>query len=259
MIRRNQSGGLLAKRSVPNPRDEYDLFADHDEIVDEVDDGTYEGTYEGTDDGTDDAASADEKQDAPRKRSFTKLQFALAALSATPVLFIGGLGGWPWDNNEPAAANNTIVAGQEHYPASVSLARLGISTELDALNLDPVTNVLEVPALGRAGWIESGAEPGELGRAVILGRRSQDGADAFAKLGKAQAGDKIVVTTQDGRKLTFVVASVEQFQAGEVPETRVYGGGKKQAQLRLITSTGTYNQAKGGFPRNVVVFADLQK
>ncbi|MBA3743875.1 class F sortase [Sporichthya sp.] len=251
MIRRNQNGGLLAKRSTSDQSDDYDLFADHDEVSDEmapIADST-------TDSST---GNADELEDAPRSRSFTKLQFALAALSATPVLFIGGLGGWPWDN-EPAAANNTVVAGHEHYPASVQLARLGISTELDALNLNPATNILEVPALGRAGWIESGAEPGVLGRAVILGRRSQSGEDVFAKLVKARAGDKIVVTTLEGKTLNFVVQSVEQFQAGEVPETRVYGGGKQQAQLRLITSTGTYNQAKGGFPRNVVVFADLAK
>ncbi len=163
-------------------------------------------------------------------------------------------------DNEPAVANNNdVVAGQAHYPASVALQRLGINTELDALNFDPVTNVLSVPAVGRAGWIESGAEPGEMGRAVVLGRRSQSGEDVFAKLTKARAGDKIVVTTVEGKALTFVVQSVEQFKAGEAPESRIYGGGKKQAQLRLITSAGEYNQAKGGFPRNVVVFADLQK
>ena len=243
MIKRAGRGGVLAKR---DDADTYDLFADHDEIVDEID-------HE-TDHETDGDVPA---VDAPQKRSFTKLQFALAALSATPVLFIGGLGGWPWDD-KPAAANN-VVAGPAHYPASISLARLGINTPLDALATDPLTNVIGVPALGRAGWIESGAEPGELGRSVVLGRRSTDGADVFAKLVKARAGDKIVVTTVGGQKLTFVVSSVEQFRTGDVPVARVYGGGKKQAQLRLITSTGDYNQARGGFPRNVVVFADLVK
>jgi hypothetical protein len=235
VIKRAGRGGVLAKR---DDADTHDLFADQDEIIDEIDD---------------DAPPTD----APHKRSFTKLQFALAALSATPVLFIGGIGGWPWED-KPAVAEN-VVAGPAHHPASISLARLGISTPLDALTTDPLTDVIQVPALGRAGWIESGAEPGELGRSVVLGRRSTDGADVFAKLTKARAGDKIVVTTVGGQKLTFVVQSVEQFRTGEVPVARVYGGGKKQAQLRLITSTGDYNQARGGFPRNVVVFADLAK
>lgn len=235
MIKRAARGGVLAKR---DDADTHDLFADHDEIVDEIQDEA-------------------PQVDAPPRRSFSKLQFALAALSATPVLFIGGLGGWPWEDT-PAVTDNA-VAGPAHYPASISLARLGISTPLDPLTTDPLTNVIQVPALGRAGWIESGAEPGELGRSVILGRRSTDGADVFAKLVKARAGDRIVVATIGGRTLTFVVSSVEQFRTGEVPVARVYGGGKKQAQLRLITSTGDYNQAKGGFPRNVVVFADLAK
>ncbi|HUR73305.1 MAG TPA: class F sortase [Sporichthya sp.] len=251
MIRRNPSG-VLAKRS--DQSEEYDLFADHDEVVDDL---PADDVYD--DDGNDALPGREvDAEESPRKRTFTRLQFALAVLSATPVLFIGGLGGWPWDD-APAAAHNDVVPGHEHYPVSVQLARLGINTPLDALQLDPVTNVPAVPALGRAGWIESGAEPGELGRAVILGRRSQSGEDVFAKLAKARAGDKIVVTTVEDKKLTFVVRSVEQFPAGQVPETRVYGGGKKQAQLRLITSTGTYDQSKGGFPRNVVVFADLVK
>ena len=233
MIKRVNRAGVLVKRDP----DSHDLFADHDEIIDEPEETP--------------------QRDAQQARSFTKLQFALAALSATPVLFIGGLGGWPWDD-EPAAANNGIAA-PAHYPASVSLARLGIDTPLDALTTDSVSNVIQVPGFGRAGWIESGAEPGELGRSVILGRRSPDGADVFPKLGKARAGDKIVVTTVGGQALTFVVRSVEQFPVGDVPVARVYGGGKKSAQLRLITSAGEYDQGKGGFPRNVVVFADLVK
>jgi sortase (surface protein transpeptidase) len=114
-----------------------------------------------------------------------------------------------------------------------------------------------VPGLGRAGWISSGVKPGDLGRAVILGRRSQSGEDVFAKLGKAHAGDQIVVTTASGKTLTFVVRSVHQYATGQLPQSLIEGGSKQSAQLRLITSTGTYNQAKGGFPRNLVVFADL--
>ncbi len=239
MIRRATRGGVLAKRS----DEDYDLFADHDEVVDDV---------------VEPSAAEMPEHDAARKRTFTRLQFALAALSATPVLFIGGLGGWPWEK-DAASANPEIVAGQAHYPVSVQLARLGIDTELDALNLDPTTDLLQIPDLGRAGWIESGPEPGEMGRSVILGRRSTDGADVFAKLTKARSGDKIVVTTEGGKALTFVVRSVEEFRAGAVPEARVYGGDKKSAQLRMVTSTGAYNQASGGFPRNVVVFADLAR
>ncbi|GAA0622894.1 hypothetical protein GCM10009547_27360 [Sporichthya brevicatena] len=241
MIKRAERGGVLVKRTDVDDTGEHDLFAEHtgEEFA---------------------AAAAAVAEEEPGGRSWTrmsKLHLALAALSATPVLFIGGLGGWPWDS-EPAVAQNTVVAGQEHYPATLTFARLGINTELDPLTMDPVTQVLQVPDLGRAGWIESGPEPGQPGRAVVLGRRSQAGADVFAKLVDAKAGDRFTVTTQAGQELTFVVRSVEQFKAGQVPEKRIYGNGKA-AQLRLITSTGAYDQSKGGFPRNVVVFADLAK
>jgi hypothetical protein len=243
VIKRNRSG-VLAKRDAD---DEHDLWASHDEPFDAVVDSA---------DLTDEDAAA-----GPQRRTWTKVQFALAALSATPVLFIGGLHAWPWQDSPAAAHNATngaVVPGHEHDPVAVSLARLGIDTPLDVLSTDSVTGVPEVPAFGHAGWISAGVAPGEPGRAVILGRRSQSGQDVFAKLVNARAGDQIVVTTAAGQRLTFVVRSVEQFTAGLVPEKRVYGTGK-QAQLRLITSTGNYDQAKGGFPRNLVVFADLAK
>jgi hypothetical protein len=255
VIKRNRTG-VLAKRDA----DEFDLWGRRDVIVDE--DFSVDYTDDSSDDFSDGDAPAGDETEVPRRRAWTKVQFALAALSATPVLFIGGVHAWPW-NDTPAAANNnsavTVATGHEHDPVSVSLARLGINTPLDALTTDSITGVPQVPDVGRAGWISAGVAPGDLGRAVILGRRSQSGEDVFAKLVKARAGDKIVVTTAAGKTLTFVVSSVEQFTAGQLPESRIDGGAKKQAQLRLITSAGTYDQSKGGFPRNVVVFADLAK
>ena len=250
MIKRNRAG-VLAKRDAD--ADNYDLWAKHGGPVDAV---VEADELDGFDEFDDEA----EDGDVPQRRTWTKVQFALAALSATPVLFIGGLHAWPWSDS-PAAANNATAApaAVDNTPTSVSLARLGINASLDALTTDSVTGVPQVPGLGRAGWISESVKPGEMGRAVILGRRSQSGEDVFAKLVNARAGDKIVVTNASGKTITFVVQSVEQFTAGQLPESRIDGGGKKQAQLRLITSTGTYNQSKGGFPRNVVVFADLAK
>lgn len=263
MIKRNRTGVLVKRDDSAN---DYDLWAHHDERVDavrdtdqadaEVDADEFDGGADEYDGGAGDA------DDARPRRTWSKLQFALAALSATPVLFIGGLHAWPWQD-APVAANNTatdtVAAGHENDPVAVSLARLGINASLDTLTTDSVTGVPQVPALGHAGWISTGVKPGELGRAVILGRRSQSGEDVFAKLVNARTGDKIVVTTAAGKTLTFVIQSVEQFTAGRLPEARIDGGGKKQAQLRLITSTGTYDQSRGGFPRNVVVFADLAR
>jgi len=291
VIRRNRTGVLVKRDDSAN---EYDLWAHHDERIDAVRDSDQADAGTGAEAAADAAAeaAADAQVDADAevyadadadefdrgpadfddgagdaehlrpRRTWSKLQFALAALSATPVLFIGGLHAWPWQD-APAAANNAasnaVAAGHENDPVSLSLARLGINASLDALTTDSVTGIPQVPALGHAGWISSGVKPGELGRAVILGRRSQSGEDVFAKLVNARAGDKIVVTTAAGKTLTFVIQSVEQFTTGRLPESRIDGGGKKQAQLRLITSTGTYDQSKGGFPRNVVVFADLAR
>lgn len=230
---RSGRGGVLVKRS----DEESDFFGDSDLVVDEM------------------APEVEETDRQPRRRIWTKLQFGLAALSATPLLFIGGLGGWPWDSESASATK--ILAGQEGFPSTVSLERLNINAATDPLVHDAKTNVLSVPAFGRAGWDVEGPEPGEKGRAVILARRSTDGVDPFAKLDSTRVGDRIVITTLEGSKLQFVVRSVERFKVGEIPVDRIYGGPQKEAQLRLISSAGEYKADKGGFQQNVAIFADL--
>ncbi|MGQ0625355.1 MAG: class F sortase [Sporichthyaceae bacterium] len=200
----------------------------------------------------------DAEADAPRSRRgvWTKVQFGLAALSATPLLFIGGLGGWPWQEEKVAVAGESPLPA--NYPVSVELTRLGINAPTDALGVDPLTKVLQPPAIGRAGWYEAGPEPGELGRAVMLGRRSPDGVDVFAKLDQVRSGDRIIVRTVDGSELTFLVTEVRTFDADEVPIARIYGGSQRSAQLRLISSAGEFVAGKGGYQRNVVVFANFK-
>ncbi len=238
---RNGRSGVLAKRSDSGVEESSDFFAGSDTVVDER---------------VDEMAEEDVAVAEPR-RVWTRVQFALAALSATPLLFIGGLGGWPWESDSASAQK--ILAGQEGFPSAVSLERLGIEAATDPLVQDASTKALSVPGFGRAGWDVDGPEPGEKGRAVILARRSPDGVDPFAKLDDTRVGDRIVVTTLEGDKLQFVVRSVERFAVGKVPIGRVYGGPKKEAQLRLISSAGVYKAAKGGFQQNIVVFADQVK
>lgn len=241
MIKRNGRGGLLTRR---NDEQEPGLFDDHD-------------LHEEAVDAVEMSAESDEEDEnhggeqSGRKRVWTKVQFGLAALSATPLLFIGGLGGWPWED-DAASAKSTVVAGQEGYPVAVQIERIGLDAAITALRL-----ATQPPALGGAGWDLTSPEPGDAGRTVIAGRRVLSGPDAFGRLDDTKVGDRIVVTNAIGEKLQYVVRSVERFQVGQVPEGRIYGGPQKEAQLRLISSSGAYKANKGGFQQNIVVFADL--
>lgn len=140
-------------------------------------------------------------------------------------------------------------------PLRVRLPRLKIEAALQPLRLGK-RGELRAPAYGRAGWYEAGPEPGEIGRAVIAGHvDSKTGPDVFAALRKARPGDRIRVVLRDRSTVTFVVQSVEVHPRRKFPTDRVYGTDGKHAELRLITCTGRYDRARGGYQDNVVVFA----
>ena len=180
----------------------------------------------------------------------------LAALAALPVLLIGGWGGGGPATPAQDAPVETVLAAQEGDPVRVRMPRLKIDAGMQVLEIDRVTSELAPPDYGTAGWYKAGPEPGEPGRAVVAGHRdSAKGPDVFHPLQKARKGDKIVVDTAEGEKVTFVVTGVELHRRDAFPTDRVYGGPRKAAELRLITCGGKYVKSKGGYQSNVIVFA----
>jgi LPXTG-site transpeptidase (sortase) family protein len=181
------------------------------------------------------------------------VQFGLAAASAIPLLWVGGLNGWPWENGSTAKSGAAVA--DPAVPVSIEIGRLKIDAPLDRLTMDAATQELNPPAYGRAGWNQSGPEPGTVGRAVVEGHRTnQSGSsDVFAKLSDVKTGDRIVVTTS-GKPVDFTVTSVETFDTSAVPMARVFGSDGKTAQLRVIAPSGT---ASGdSYRQDVIVFAD---
>ncbi len=155
----------------------------------------------------------------------------------------------------PAATTAAVPGLDVATPARVRVARLKIDASLQPLDLGKGGELVP-PDYGRAGWYEAGPEPGEIGRAVIAGHvDSKTGPDVFAALKGARPGDRIRVILRDRSVVTFVVQSVEVHPRNRFPTARVYGSNGKQAELRLVTCTGKYDRARGGYQDNVVVFA----
>jgi hypothetical protein len=207
-------------------------------------------------DTVDRMAEAPEDEAPARNVNWRAVQFALAAAAAVPLLFIGGIDGWPWDNDkEPMAAPITVGIAD---PIRMEMSRLGVDALVDPLAADGAAGGLAAPLHGRVGWFEDGPEPGEMGRAVILGHSSdgKGGKDVFANLGKAKVGDQIEITTADQRTMIFRVAGVDTYKAADLPTDEVYGGDRESSELRLIAPSGKPD-AKGEYPDKVVVSADL--
>jgi hypothetical protein len=199
-------------------------------------------------------APAPEGEKKVRNR-WTALQFGLAAAAAVPLLFWGGLSGWPWHSGSPAA---TSPAAGSADPVRIQVSSLKIDAKVDPLTVDVVTSGLTPPGYGVAGWYQAGAEAGQVGRAVFEGHdtNASGGNDVFAGLSGAKAGDQIQVTTAGGKTVDYVVTSVATYPIDSVPTDQIFGSDGKTAQLRMIAPTGAASD--GSYQQDVVVYADMQ-
>ncbi len=185
-------------------------------------------------------------------------RWAVAAVASTGLLAPAACSGGDDPTPAASAAPTVVPTGPDRAaPVRVRLPRLRIDAALQPLHLGKKRELVP-PAYGKAGWYEAGPEPGEIGRAVVAGHvDSKTGPDVFAALRKARPGDRIRVLLRDRSTMTFVVQKIEIHPRSRFPTSRVYGTDGKHADLRLITCTGRYDRARGGYQDNVIVFARM--
>ncbi|MGK5519508.1 class F sortase [Micromonospora sp. URMC 107] len=162
------------------------------------------------------------------------------------------------DVPDPDVAAGTGLA--RSAPTTIAIPRIGVDAAIMPLGTNP-DGTVQVPPLERAqlaGWYEPGPSPGEIGNAVIVGHvdSAAIGPAVFFSLGALQPGDTITVTRQDGQQATFTVESVKAYPKTEFPTEQVYGPSNRPG-LRVVTCGGTFDEAAGSYPDNVVVFASM--
>ena len=142
-------------------------------------------------------------------------------------------------------------------PVRLAVPRIGVASSVVDLGLD-ATGAMEVPEDGaRAGWYTRGPAPGSLGPAVIAGHVDLDGAPGvFYRLGQLRAGDRVMVSREDGTTAVFAVTEVATYPKSRFP-TRAVFGSSDHAGLRLVTCGGAFDPAAGHYADNVVAFARL--
>ncbi|AWS48193.1 class F sortase [Streptosporangium sp. 'caverna'] len=144
-------------------------------------------------------------------------------------------------------------------PLHLDISKIGVHVPLGRLGLN-TDGTVQVPPVERpeqAGWYSRGVTPGERGAAVILGHVDGGGRrGVFYDLGRMRGGDTISVGRADGSVATFVVESVESVAKSSFPSQRVYGP-LDHAGLRLVTCGGAFDQQRGHYTNNVIVYARL--
>ncbi|HEX2910472.1 MAG TPA: class F sortase [Chloroflexia bacterium] len=142
-------------------------------------------------------------------------------------------------------------------PARVRIPSVGINAFVEQVGLDS-KNRMDVPRnIWNVAWFKLGAKPGERGNAVIDGH--VDGpysAAVFWDLRKVQPGTKIYVQDASGQEKTFEVYDVQVYPYDQAPLDRIFGP-SNDAQLNLITCTGTFDRKTENYDKRFVAYSRL--
>ncbi|MGN9776827.1 class F sortase [Micromonospora sp. H33] len=169
----------------------------------------------------------------------------------------------PAEGTDPDVAASPTPSGlPRSAPTRIAIPRIGVDASIMKLGTNP-DGTVEVPPLEQAylaGWYEPGPSPGEVGNSVIVGHvdSAAMGPAVFFSLGALKPGDRVNVTRADGRQVAFTVESVKAYPKAAFPTELVYGPSDKVG-LRVVTCGGTFNEAAGSYPDNIVVFATEAK
>lgn len=137
-------------------------------------------------------------------------------------------------------------------PERLSIPELHVDTPVEAVAA--TAEGIEVPAIGRAGWFDGGARPGDPGRAVIIGHLDgANGPGVFENVPSIKTGAEIVVVDEEGGAHRFAVTGKLQVPKDEFPADAVYGGSENPV-LVLVTCGGEYVEGSG-YTDNVVIYA----
>lgn len=142
-------------------------------------------------------------------------------------------------------------------PARVRLASVGLDAPLSPVGIDVDAGVLDVPAnISQAGWWKDGTAPGTTAGAILIAGHvdsADAGPGAFFALHRANAGERVQLTTANGRTLTYRVVSVRHHRRSTLPLSVYSRDGAPR--LVLVTCGGPFDPVTGHYRDNVVLTA----
>ncbi|MFI1996272.1 class F sortase [Actinoplanes sp. NPDC020271] len=173
------------------------------------------------------------------------------------------------ESPEPSAADTRVPIADGTVPAVTAVDRparlrvpaLGLDAAVDAVGIDPATGEFAVPPrVDRVGWYRYG--PGfsaDAGSIVIAGHvdSAAEGKGAFFRLGSLGDGDRITLTSDDGKERQFDVVARERYRKTAIPLQK-YFARDGAVRLTLITCGGPFDSKTRHYRDNVVVTAEAR-
>ncbi len=150
--------------------------------------------------------------------------------------------------------------------ASTSSTGAGLPTRLKipSLDIDARVQQVGINKKGEMGipdnfrdvaWYAYGPAPGEKGSAVIDGHVDNALAlsGVFKRLHEVRAGDEVIVVTESGAQLRFIVVDVQTYPYADVPLDLIFTRADA-ARLNLITCAGTWVSGLRTYDKRTVVY-----
>ncbi len=192
------------------------------------------------------------------KNLFTKKSFVIAGT----VVILGLL----FVILHPGGIRKPGLVGGAQQVAIVHLANLPVRLKIPSIAVDAAVENVGVTSGGamdtpqnsdNVGWFDLNARPGEIGSAVIAGHLdARTGAPAvFANLNKLRPGDKVSITDDQGKIISFVVRESRLYDANA--DAKDVFSSASGTHLNLITCNGSWDKSKKSYTQRLVVFTDL--
>jgi hypothetical protein len=182
---------------------------------------------------------------------------AMASGTAHPAVPVGKPSLLPVPRGQRAAVPGPSATVAVARPTTLIIPAIGVRTRLNRLGLTKAGTLQVPPSAAVAGWYTGSPRPGAIGAAVLAGHLdSRLGPGVFFRLRLLHQGNRVYVRRADGSVAVFLVTALRMYPKARFPAAAVYGA-VPDAQLRLITCGGTFDQATGHYLSNVIAFAKL--
>jgi sortase (surface protein transpeptidase) len=141
-------------------------------------------------------------------------------------------------------------------PKTIILPTLGVSGLIQKVGVDEQHRIAVPGNINVAGWYVNSVKPGQPGLSIIDGHvHGVYAPGIFEKLGQLKAGDPLAIEFGDGHTVKFTVVSREDMSAEDANQKIYHKDTPINAQLNLMTCSGTYDKGKAEYTNRLLVVA----
>jgi len=140
-------------------------------------------------------------------------------------------------------------------PVRVIIPSIGVDASVEQVGVT-ADGAMDTPAdPWNTGWYAPGAKPGQTGNAAIAGHVDYHGIGpvVFWDLNKLAVGAEVLLVTDAGQTLRFMVRGSEYYTDDNAPLRDIFGPANT-VNLNLITCGGTFDPTTRHYDQRLVVF-----